>query len=186
MTWQENIDTNMNKIACNTQNQFTTCTLSAFETCFWHVSITCYFLKFPLQTHKSNPTCTSLCPHCYLEFKTNNSYFVINYRMSYIIALSMVLVPKEKLVYFMSSCCTLVHITILFLFKMFLPWQESHNVPAAWKLTNNLAFRYMNFNQTYINFGVIWKNPRGGVFAKTPFFQAKACQGQYCDWKRKI
>ena len=87
----------------------------------------------------------------------------------------MILVSKEISVYFISRCCTLVLITILFLLKMVLPSQESHNVPAVWKLTNNLAFRYMNFNQTYINFGVIWKSPRGGVFAKTPFFQAKAC-----------
>ena len=73
MTWQENVDTNLNKIACNTQNQFTTRALSAFETCFWHVRITCYILKFAMQTHKSNPTRTSLFLHCYLEFETNNS-----------------------------------------------------------------------------------------------------------------
>ena len=45
MTWQENFDTNFNKIASNTQNQFNTGTLSAFQTCFWHVRITCYILK---------------------------------------------------------------------------------------------------------------------------------------------
>ena len=49
-------DTNLNKIAYNTQNQFTTGTLSAFETCFWHLKITCYILKFLTQTHKSNAT----------------------------------------------------------------------------------------------------------------------------------
>ena len=73
MTWQENVYTNLNKTACNTQNQFTTRALSAFETRFWHVWITCYILKFLMQTHKSNQTRNSLFLHCYLEFETNNS-----------------------------------------------------------------------------------------------------------------
>ena len=73
MTWQENVDTNFNKIACSTQNQFTTRTLSAFETCFWQKRITCYFLKFLMQSHKFNATRNSLFLHCYLQFETNNS-----------------------------------------------------------------------------------------------------------------
>ena len=31
----------------------------------------------------------------------------------------------------------------------------------------------MNFNQTYINFEVTWKSPRGGVFAKNPFLPSQ-------------
>ena len=83
MTWQKNVYTNLNKIACNTQNQFTTRALSAFETCFWHVRITCYILKFLVQTHKSNTTRNSLFLHCYFEFETKK--LVICHILLYVI-----------------------------------------------------------------------------------------------------
>ena len=108
MTWQENFDTNFNKTTCNTQNQFTTSTLSAFETCFWHLRITCYILKFLMQTHKFNETRIN-------EFETNNSQFVKYHRISYIIVLSLILVSKEKSVYFITTCCNFVLVTTLFL-----------------------------------------------------------------------
>ena len=110
MTWQVNFDTNFNKIACNTQNQFTTRTLSAFETCFWHVRITCYILKFFMQTHNFNTTLKTLFSCIVtsnLKLTTRNS--------SYIITLSFILVSKQKFFYFISTCCKFILITVLFL-----------------------------------------------------------------------
>ena len=110
MTWQVHFDTNFNKIACNTQNQFSTRTLSTFETCFWHVRITCYILKFFMQTHKFNATRRTL----FSCIVTSNLKLTTR-NFSYIIALCFILVSKQKKFYFISTCCNFVLITVLFL-----------------------------------------------------------------------
>ena len=110
MSWQVNFDTNFNKITCNTQNQFTTCTLSAFETCFWHVKVTCNILKFFMETHNFNTTRKTL----FSCIVTSNLKLTTR-NLSYIIALSFILVSKQNFFYFISTCCNFVLITVLFL-----------------------------------------------------------------------
>ena len=110
MSWQVNFDTNFNKIACNIQNKFTTRTLSAFETCFWHVRITCYILKFFMQTHNFNTTRKTL-----FSYIVNSNLKLTTRNLSYIIAISFILVSKQTFFYFISICYNFILITVLFL-----------------------------------------------------------------------